>query len=136
MTLKMGVNPAGLIMRTCWHIAVVLLLAQLAGGCANRQRCAPPCATDANCYSATIAFDSQSVARRPLVDDISRFSRQESLPQQRMYCNLPEKEAQCLATLYAPHARLLEAEADALDAQAGVHHRRDSIEATQQVLRL
>src|SRR5262245_58092955 len=136
MTLKMGVNPAGLKMRACWQIGAVLLLAQLATGCANRQRCAPPNCPDPNCYVAPIAFDCHAVERRPLLADVSQISYQSALPPQRTYCNLPEKEAQCLAALYAPQARLLEYEADALAAQSGGHHRRGSTQITQQILRL
>src|SRR5688572_17558632 len=110
MSPKRVFVPAGLKMRACWHIGAVLLLVQVAGGCANRQQCAPE---DTNCYTAPIAFDCNAVERRPLVADVSQVSYP-SAPPQRMYCNLPEKDAQCLAAMYAPHARLLEYEADAL----------------------
>src|SRR4029079_18267385 len=57
-------------------------------------------------------------------------------PAVRNYCNLPEKEAQCLAAMNAPNARLLEQEADAVPAQPTGHHRRDSSAATEETLQL
>src|SRR5438477_12864832 len=100
-------------MRACWHVGAVLGLAALAGGCANRQRCAQP-----NCVGATVALDCQPVERQALVADVSLVSYREKHAQ-RTYCNLPEMDAQCLAATYAPNARLLEQEAEAVAAQSG-----------------
>ena len=72
--------------------------------------------------------------RTPLVADISRVKYTPA--DKRPYCNLPEKDAQCLAAMNAPNARLLEQEADAIGAQPTGHHHRDSNATTQEVLRL
>src|SRR5262245_41178761 len=132
----MDLDPAGLTMRACWHIAIVLLLAQLAAGCANKQRCRDSECSGPNCYAAPIAFDCRTVDRRPLVADVSLVSYQPSLPGPRTYCNLLEKEAQCLAAIYAPQARLLEQEAEALDVQSGGLHQRGPTATTQLMLQL
>jgi hypothetical protein len=83
-----------------------------------------------------MAFDCQAAERRPLVADVSLVSYQPLLPGPRKYCNLLEKEAQCLAAIYAPQARLLEREAEALDVQSGGLHHRRSTSITQLMLRL
>src|SRR5437879_5854508 len=103
----------GGFMRACCYIVALLALVGLAG-CANKQRCTESC-----CRAGAIAFDCQQVSRRPLVADISRVSFQAA--QTPGYCNLPEREAQCLAALYAPNARLLEQEADAIESQPSGH---------------
>lgn len=117
-------------MRACGHIAIVLLLAELAAGCANKHRYCEP-----NCVGAPVALDCQPVERQALVADISLVSYR-AKPGVRTYCNLPEKDAQCLAAAYAPNARLLEQEAEAIGAQPKGHHRQSSTETTQAVLRL
>ncbi|MBW8884540.1 MAG: TolC family protein [Planctomycetia bacterium] len=81
-----------------------------------------------------MALDCQRVERHALAADISRVSYQDAGA--TTYCNLPEKEAQCLAAMYAPQAGLLEHEADAVAAQSSGHHRRDSNSATEETLRL
>ena len=70
-----------------------------------------------------------------MVADVSLVSYREKHAQ-RTYCNLPEMDAQCLAATYAPNARLLEQEAEAVAAQPSGHHRRDSSAATEASLRL
>src|SRR5262245_3891151 len=116
-------------MRACWHIMMALVLAQLASGCAGKQRC-----REQPCPGGSVAFDCQPVNRQALVADISRISYQ--AVGAKGYCNLPEKEAQCLAAMNAPQARLLEQEAEAVAAQPSGHHRRNSNGATAEALRL
>jgi hypothetical protein len=108
---------------------MALVLAQLASGCAGKQQC-----RERACPGSPIGFDCQRVERRELVAEISRVSFQ--APGAHAYCNLLEKEAQCLAALNAPQARLLEQEADAVAAQPSGHHRRNSNGATEETLRL
>jgi hypothetical protein len=119
-------------MRACCYIATVLALAGLAGCAADRQCCGTP--ERAFPSEGCVAFDCQPVKRQPLAADVSRVSFQAATTPG--YCNLPEKEAQCLAALYAPQARLLEQEADAIEAQRGKHHRKDSNATTAEALRL
>ncbi len=116
-------------MRACWHIAALLLLAQLAG-CASKQRCPEP-----YCPAAPVALDCQPVQPQPLVPDVSQVANRPFSPAQRHYCNLTEKDAQCLAAMNSAAARLLEQEAEAL-AQSSGHHGQNSTWATQEVLRL
>ncbi len=102
-------------MRACWHILLLLVL--LAGGCAKDRKCCQPC------YPPTeVALDCQRVERRPLVADLSLLGNRSPSQAARAYCNLTERDAQCLAAMNAPNARLLELEADALDAQPSGHH--------------
>jgi len=115
-------------MRACLSIMMALALAVLATACAGKRCCKR--AGPAN----SVPFDCQPVNRQPLLADISRVSHQAA--GERNYCNLPEKEAQCLAAMNAPNARLLEQEADAVAAQPSGHHRRDSSAATEETLRL
>ncbi len=122
-------------MRACWHIMMALSLAMLAGACASKQRCCMPSPSLAlRACEGAVTFECQSVERRALVADVSRLSY--SAVTGRTYCNLPEKEAQCLAAMNAPQARLLEQEADAVAAQPSGHHSRDSSAATEETLRL
>jgi len=114
-------------MRACWYI--MMALAVLASGCASKQRC-----HERLCPGSGVAFDCERVERRELMADISRVSFVAAAA--KAYCNLPEKEAQCLAAMNAPQARLLEQEADAVAAQPSGHHRRDSSAATEETLRL
>jgi hypothetical protein len=116
-------------MRACWHIAALLLLAQLAG-CASNGRCPEP-----YCPAAPVALDCQPAQPQPLVPDVSLVANRQFLPAERRYCNLTEKDAQCLAAMNSAAARLLEQEADAL-AQSSGHHGQGSTWATQEVLRL
>jgi hypothetical protein len=115
-------------MRACWSISALLLAAELAAGCASQQRCPQPA-----CPPGPIALGCQPVQRQPLVADVSLVSRTEALPG-RAYCNMPEREAQCLAAANSSLGRLLEQEADALAAQATGHHQPGGIHATQQIL--
>ncbi len=105
-------------MRACWHITIVLLLGMLAAGCAKDRKCCQPC------YPPyTVALECERVERQPLVADLSLLGNRSISPAARAYCNLTERDAQCLAAMNAPNARLLELEADALEAQpSGVHH--------------
>jgi hypothetical protein len=128
----------GLSMRACWHFTVVLLLGMLAvgcavlgGGCARNRACCQP-----SCPPATVALDCQPVERKPLVVDLSRLKDRPQPPASHPYCNLTERDAQCLAAMNAPNAQLLEQEADAVAAQATGHHQADDNQATQESLRL
>src|SRR5262245_16494906 len=114
-------------MRACWYI--MMSLAVLASGCASKQRC-----REHSCPGAGVAFECERVERRVLMADVSRESFQEAGA--RAYCNLPEKEAQCLAAMNAPQARLLEQEAEAVAAQPSGDHRRNSNGAKAEALRL
>jgi hypothetical protein len=71
------------------------------------------------------------VKRQALAADVSRVSFQAAATPG--YCNLPEKEAQCLAAMYSPQARLLEQEARTQEAAVS-HHKSGSI--TAEALRL
>ena len=119
-------------MRACCYIATVLRWRGASGRAADRQCCGTP--ERAFPTDGCVAFDCQPVKRQPLAADVSRVSFQAATTPG--YCNLPEKEAQCLAALYAPQARLLEQEADAIEAQRGKHHRKDSNATTAEALRL
>src|SRR5262245_31834881 len=114
-------------MRACWYI--MMALAVLATGCASKQRC-----REQGCPGAGVAFDCERVERRELAADISRVSFQ--AVGANGYCNLPEKEAQCLAAMNSPQARLFDQEADAVETQSSGHHRRNSNGATAESLRL
>jgi hypothetical protein len=125
---------------------MALVMAQLAGGCASKQRwggwgCPKGypsglryAAQNTGTQSDCTVFECQQVERQKLAADVSRVSYQTAAA--RRYCNLPEKEAQCLAAMHAPQARLLEQEADAAAAQRSGHQRRDSSAATEEMLRL
>src|SRR6186713_942610 len=110
----------GLSMRACWHIAIVLLLEMLAGGCAKDRQCCPP-----PYPQAPIAIDCQPVERQPLVADLSLLHNRPQPFPARSYCKLTERDAQCLAAMYAPNARLLDQEAEAVLAQRAGHHQAD-----------
>lgn len=116
-------------MRACWHITVVLLLGMLAGGCAKDRACCDPC------YSPPVVLDCQPVERRPLIPDLSLLTNRPQPPGARNYCNLTERDAQCLAAFHAPNARRLDQEADAVAAQATSHHGA-STQSTEQAIRL
>src|SRR5262245_48456067 len=107
-------------MRACWQLGRLLLLAELAAGCAGRQsRPEPPW-----CPSAPALLDCREVVQRMLVPDVSLVVPRESLPAAEptpRYCNLTERDAQCLSAANAPSARLLEQEAEAIAAQQGRH---------------
>lgn len=120
----------GLFMRACCHIAAVLVLIELASGCAWKRQCTQP-----SCPPPPVAIDCQSVERQPLNPDVSLVAYSQP-PLGWAYCNLPEKDAQCLAAANSANARLLEQEANALGAQASGHHRASSIETMQQILSL
>jgi hypothetical protein len=125
-------------MRACWHFTTVLLLGLLAVGCAllesgcakNRNCCQP------SCPPATVALDCQPVERKPLVADLSLLNNRPQPPATHPYCNLTERDAQCLAAMNAPNARLLEQEADAVAVQPAGHHRAGDNQATEESLRL
>ena len=118
-------------MRACWHIAVMLLLGMLAGGCAKDRACC-----ESGCYTPPTVLDCQPVERRPLLADLSLLANRPQPPGPHAYCNLTEHDAQCRAALHAPNARLLELEADAIAAQAGGHHRSADASTTERALRL
>ncbi len=118
-------------MRACWHIMMALALAVLASACASKRCCLRGTPRRASAPDGCVTFDCQQVARQKLVADTSRVSYQAAGA--RAYCNLPEKEAQCLAAMYAPQARLLEQEAEAQESGVGCRGSRD---ASADVLRL
>jgi outer membrane protein TolC len=66
--------------------------------------------------------------------DVSRVSYQAATTPG--YCNLPEKEAQCLAAMHAPQARLLEQEAEAATTGGCVMLRKTQAPTTAEALRL
>src|SRR4051812_34236811 len=128
----------GLSMRACWHITDVLVLGLLAVGCALLPS---GCARNrACCQSAgpppAVQLDCQSVERRALVVDLSLLSNRPQPPAMHPYCNLTERDAQCLAAMNAPNARLLEGEANAVAVQPAGHHGSGSNETTAEALRL
>src|SRR3954462_1864709 len=94
--------------------------AVVAGGCARTRACCQP-----SCPPATVALDCQKVERKPLVVDLSLLNNRPQPPATHPYCNLTERDAQCLAAMNAPNARLLEQEADAVAVQPAGHHRAD-----------
>jgi hypothetical protein len=133
-------------MRACWHFVTVRLLekatvlllgllavgcAVLGGGCARNRACCQP-----SCPPASVQLDCQQVERKPLVVDLSRLDNRPRPPATHPYCNLTERDAQCLAAVNAPNARLLEHEADAVAVQPVGHHRADGNQATEESLRL
>src|SRR5438067_1240095 len=105
-------------MRACWQLGGLLLLAELAAGCAARQ-----CQPNEPWYSSAPAqLACHEVEPGSLLPDVSLVSARESLPAAEplpRYCNLIERDAQCLAATNAPQARLLEQEADAAAVQQG-----------------
>src|SRR4051812_33756200 len=120
-------------MRACWHFTTVLLLGLLAVGCAvvaggcarNRECCQPNCPPP-----ATVALECQPVERKPLIVDLSLLGNRPQPPPSHTYCNLTERDAQCLAAMNAANARLLEQEADAVEVQPAGHHRGNGNQAT------
>src|SRR5437016_2844346 len=120
-------------MRACWQLGGLLLLAELAAGCAARQ-----CQPEPSPLSAPVLLDCRETVRTALVPDVALVAGRESLPATEpvpRYCNLTEREAQCLAATSAPYARLLEQEAEAVAAQHG-RHGTGGGQATQDVLLL
>jgi len=120
-------------MRACWQVGL-LLLVQLASGCASRR-----CGTDAPpCAPGPPLLDCHVVERQEISADVSAVEPRSTVAfDASRYCNLPEREAQCLAATNSSLARLLEQEAAALDAQPkGLHHSPDSRQRTQQILYL
>jgi hypothetical protein len=105
--------------------------AVLASGCARNRACCQP-----SCPPASVALDCQHVERKPLVVDLSLLNNRPQPPASHPYCNLTERDAQCLAAMNAPNARLLEQEADAVAVQPSGHHRADGNQATEESLRL
>jgi hypothetical protein len=111
-------------------MGMLLLAALTACGCAWRQ-----CCPDQNCGPAS--FDCQRVERQTISPDVSLIPLRNSVTfQDRIYCNLPEREAQCLAATNSVAAALLEQEAEAVAVQPhGLHGRRSS-QCTQQIFHL
>lgn len=115
-------------MRRRW-LTGLLVLALLSSGCAWR-RCCPSSGCD-----GPVVLDCQRVERQAISPDVSAIEPRSSVEfEESLYCNLAEREAQCLAATTAPLARLLEQEADALAAQHSLHHGRS--DCTQQILLL
>src|SRR5947207_7908508 len=104
-------------MRACWQFGGLLLLAELAVGCAARQ-----CQPEPSPLSAPVLLDCRETVGTALVPDVSLVAGRESLPTIEpppRYCNLTERDAQCLAATNTPNARLLDQEAEAVAAQHG-----------------
>src|SRR5688572_13957368 len=118
-------------MRAGWQIAMLsLLVAAAGGGCAGRQ-CCPPAA------DSGAMFACEPVQRKPLVPDLSLLTQRPPSDAPRLYCNLPEREAQCLAAANSPTGRALEHDADVLMARSGgLFHPGRSNETAAEVLRL
>lgn len=111
-------------MRRCRLPALLMLAALAAGGCASRRCCSPAVRSD------PAVLDCQPVERHAISPDVSAISPRSKVTfEERRYCNLPEREAQCLAATTAPLAKLLEQEADALACQPqGIHQGSDCVE--------
>lgn len=116
-------------MRRRWLFGL-LLAALSAAGCASRR-----CCTQDAC-SGPVALDCQRVQRQDISPDVSAVSPRSSVAfDERLYCNLLERDAQCLAATTAPLAKLLEQEADALACQPrGLHH--NGSQCTERILYL
>lgn len=99
-------------------VGTLLFAALAASGCASR-RCCPPA------ESLPVAqLQCQQVQRQAISPDVSAVPPRGSVTfEDRQYCNLPERDAQCLAAGNSPLAKLLEQEAAALAAQPpSLHH--------------
>jgi outer membrane protein TolC len=81
-------------------------------------------------------FACEPVERKPLLLDLSLLTQRPPSAASRLYCNLPEREAQCLSAANSPTARALEHDADVLLAQSGGLFHRRSNDAAAEVLRL
>jgi len=117
-------------MRRRWLLGLLLLAALAAAGCASRR-----CCTQTGCRHAVV-LDCQRVQPQAISPDVSAVSPRSSAEfDESLYCNLPERDAQCLAGTTAPLAKLLEQEADALACQSqGLHQSRS--QCTQRILYL
>jgi hypothetical protein len=117
-------------MRRHWLLGSLLLAALSAAGCASRR-----CCTQANCRGPVV-LDCQQVQRQAISPDVSAIPPRSSVTfEEPLYCNLLERDAQCLAATTAPLAKLLEQEADALACQPhGLHH--SNSQCTQRILYL
>lgn len=101
----------------------LLVLALLPTGCCAARRCCSQ-----NDCDVPVVLDCQPVQRQAIVPDVAAIAARSSVEfEESLYCNLPEREAQCLAATTSPLAKLLEQEADALATQ-GHHGRNDCIE--------
>src|SRR5688572_3626726 len=105
-------------MPRCWQFGSLVFAALVACGCASRR-----CCQDVE-YGGPAMLDCEAVERQALAPDVSAVSPRSGVQfEARSYCRLTEQEAQCLAAASAPLARLLEQEAEALEAQPkGLHH--------------
>jgi hypothetical protein len=117
-------------MRRRWLLGLLLLAALTAPGCASRR-----CCTQSDCRGSVV-LDCQRVERQAISPDVSAVPPRSSVTfDERLYCNLLERDAQCLAATTAPLARLLEQEADALACHPqGLQH--DRSQCTEQILYL
>lgn len=99
-------------------VGTLLFAAIAASGCASR-RCCPPAEP-----VPVALLECQPVQRQAISPDVSAVPPRGSVTfEDRQYCNLPERDAQCLAAGNSPLAKLLEQEAAALAAQpSSLHH--------------
>jgi outer membrane protein TolC len=122
-------------MRALSQIGLLLLVAELAAsGCAGRQ-----CAPGPPCSIGSAPFDCQMVERKPLAFDLSAVAADAAalFDPARMYCNLLERDAQCLAARNSASGNFLEYEAEALEAQGrGLFHKKASRQQSAEILRL
>lgn len=119
-------------MPRCWQSGTLLLAALLACGCASRR-----CCQEVECGGVAM-LDCEPVERQTLAPDVAAVSPLSGVQfEARSYCRLTVQQAQCLAATNAPLARLLEQEAQALEAQpGGLHRDRCSQQDLQQILYL
>jgi len=117
-------------MRRRWLLGLLLLAALASPGCASRR-----CCRQSDC-GGPVVLDCQRLERQAISPDVSAVHPRSSVTfDERLYCNLLERDAQCLAATTAPLAKLLEQEADALACQPrGLHHQRS--QCTEQILYL
>lgn len=111
-------------MRRRWLLGLLVLALLPASGCATRR-----CRTQSDC-DGPVVLDCQPVQRQVIAPDVSAIAPRTSVdlvdPQ---YCNLQERDAQCLAATTAALAKLLEQEAEALACQPhSLHQRSDCLE--------
>src|SRR5262245_1874359 len=114
---------------------LLLFLGLATGGCA----CQPCQPEPDDCAPYPAVLDCQAVMRGPFVPDVLAVPIHSGVRPEpiRTYCNLLERDAQCLAATNSPAAALLEQEAAVLAAQRpGVFHHKSSDEATPEILRL